>query len=96
MIKITKKYLMEKALGQYSANKIEKATEWQYKAIFKNWKTITWEFGSLNMKRKISKSEYILKQVRSWLLNRKQTESNKKLSWDTSSNNIVDIEIYLK
>ena len=96
MTKITKKYLMERALNQYNEEKIEKATEWQYKAIFRNWKAITWEFGSLNMKRKISKSEYILKQVRSWLLNRKPTESNKRLDWDTSSNNIVDIGIILK
>ncbi len=96
MWKITKKYLMEKAINNYSEDKIEKANKWKFIATFKDWSFIKNEFSSFNYKKKITKREYILKQIRSALHNTTSTESNKVYISDKSSNNIENIEIYLK
>lgn len=96
MLKITKKQLMIDALSKYSNKKIDEAVACKYKATFKDW-AIIWPCSfSLTWNIRKPKRDYIFRQIRSWLLNRKVTESNKRLGGNTSSENIMGIKVSLK
>ena len=95
MSKITKKQLMIDALSKYKNEDIENAIYCKFEATFKDWKVIKSEF-SLTWNIRKPKKDYIFRQIRSWLLNRAYTESNKRLEWNTSSSNIIGIKIKIK
>lgn len=96
MPNITKKQLMIYALSKYSTKKIDEAVGFTYIVTFQNWTSEWPSFFSLTHNIKWGKKGYIFKKIRSWLLNRKATESNKRLGGDTSSGNIIGISVILK
>jgi hypothetical protein len=95
MKKITKKFLIEEALKKYTNKRLEEASWWTYIALFKDWLKMEWNFNLYNRWNK-SKKEKIKTHIRSDLLNRTPNEENKRLNYDTSSENIVSISIRLK
>ncbi len=99
MPKITKKSLMEDALKKYSKVQIEEAISCKVKVALKKWNAF-WDSLWLNLpltnRWKKPKIEKIRTWIRSLLLNIKPDESNKRLIWNTSSDNIESIKISLK
>ncbi len=94
MTKITKEFLINQALEKYSENQINNAYHCNVKVTNKDW--ISWELNlPLNNRGKKTKTQKIKSNIRSFLLNIKPDESNKRYNWDTSSENIESIEIKL-
>lgn len=94
MPKITKESLIKQALIKYSENQINNAYYCSVKITNKDW--ISWELNfQLTNRGKKTKTEKIKSNIRSFLLNIKPDESNKRYHWNTSSDNIFSIDIYL-
>lgn len=93
MPKITKKYLIEEAIKKYTPWKIKQAKSVKVFVTLKSWWIIQ---ASSGLGGKKDKAEQIKSFIRSILLNRNATESNKREIIDTSSENIESIKIRLR
>ena len=95
MTKITKKALIEEALKKYSNLKIEESIFCTVEVFLNNWTPWILNFP-LTARWKKTKIDKIRTHIRSFLLNIKPDDSNKRYNWDTSSENIKGIKISLK
>lgn len=94
MTKITKKQLILQALSKYSDDVINSANYSNTVVVTKDWYTLKLGLPLYNRWKK-TKKEKIIKYINWCLYNQERTESNKRMIWDTSSENIFSIDIYL-